>query len=59
VCYAHETVTACIEQISQQTDNVDVMYAVYVVDEKERLIGMLSLKKIGDFPSFGSNTRYF
>jgi len=44
--YAHETVTACIEQIRQQTDNVDVMYAVYVVDDKERLIGMLSLKKL-------------
>lgn len=44
--YAHETVTACIEQIRQQTDSVDVMYAVYVVDDKERLIGMLSLKKL-------------
>ncbi|MBK6833862.1 MAG: magnesium transporter [Bacteroidetes bacterium] len=44
--YAHETVSACIEEIRQQTDNVDVMYAVYVVDEKERLIGMLSLKKL-------------
>lgn len=44
--FAHETVTACIEQIRQQTDNVDVMYAVYVVDDKERLIGMLSLKKL-------------
>lgn len=44
--FAHETVTACIDQIRQQTDNVDVMYAVYVVDDKERLIGMLSLKKL-------------
>lgn len=44
--YAHETVTACIEQIRQQTDSVNVMYAVYVVDDKERLIGMLSLKKL-------------
>ncbi len=44
--YANETVNACIEEIRKQTDNVDVMYAVYVVDEKERLIGMLSLKKL-------------
>lgn len=44
--YAHETVNACIEEIRRQTDNVDVMYAVYVVDEKERLVGMLSLKKL-------------
>jgi magnesium transporter len=44
--YAFETVNACIEQIRNQTDNVDVMYAVYVVDNNERLIGMLSLKKL-------------
>jgi len=44
--YAHETVNACIEEIRKQTDNVDVMYAVYVLDTNERLIGMLSLKKL-------------
>ena len=44
--YAHESVNACIDEIRKQTDNVDVMYAVYVVDEKDRLIGMLSLKKL-------------
>lgn len=44
--YAFETVSACIEEIRKQTDNVDVMYAVYVLDNNERLIGMLSLKKL-------------
>lgn len=44
--YAFETVTACIEEIRHKANNVDVMYAVYVVDDKERLIGMLSLKKL-------------
>jgi magnesium transporter len=44
--YAFETVTQCIEEIRKQTDNVEVMYAVYVVDNDERLIGMLSLKKL-------------
>jgi magnesium transporter len=44
--YAFETVTQCIEEIRKQTDNVEVMYAVYVVDNNERLIGMLSLKKL-------------
>lgn len=44
--YAYETVNACIEEIRKQTDNVDVMYAVYVIDNNERLIGMLSLKKL-------------
>lgn len=44
--YAFETVQQCIEEIRRQTDNVDVMYAVYVVDNNEKLIGMLSLKKL-------------
>lgn len=44
--YAFETVSACIEEIRKQADNVDVMYAVYVLDNNERLIGMLSLKKL-------------
>ena len=41
-----DTVTACIDEIRQQAESVDIMYAVYVVDEKERLVGMLSLKKL-------------
>jgi magnesium transporter len=44
--YAHETVSACIDEIRKQAESVDVMYAVYVVDENEKLIGMLSLKKL-------------
>jgi len=44
--YAFETVNACIEEIRRQADNVDVFYAVYVVDNNEKLIGMLSLKKL-------------
>ncbi len=44
--YSFETVTACIEEIRRQTENVDVMYAVYVLDNNEKLIGMLSLKKL-------------
>jgi magnesium transporter len=43
--FAHETVSACIDEIRLQAESVDVMYAVYVVDENEKLIGMLSLKK--------------
>lgn len=44
--YSFETVTQCIEEIRQQADDVDVLYAVYVLDNMERLIGMLSLKKL-------------
>jgi magnesium transporter len=41
-----DTVTACINEIRKQAESVDVLYAVYVVDENERLLGMLSLKKL-------------
>ena len=41
-----DSVTACIDEIRKQAESVDVLYAVYVVDEKERLVGMLSLKKL-------------
>jgi len=44
--YAHETVAACIDEIRRQTDTVEIMYAVYVVDMNDKLIGMLSLKKL-------------
>lgn len=44
--YAHETVSACIDEIRKQTDNVETMYAIYVVDMHDKLIGMLSLKKL-------------
>ncbi len=44
--YSFETVNACIDEIRRQTENVDVMYAVYVVDNNEKFIGVLSLKKL-------------
>jgi magnesium transporter len=44
--YLHDTISTCMEEIRKQTDNVDVMYAVYVVEENKKLIGMLSLKKL-------------
>jgi magnesium transporter len=44
--YVLDTVSICIDAIREQTDNVDVMYAVYVVDENKKLMGMLPLKKL-------------
>lgn len=44
--YSFETVSQCIEEIRQQADDVDVLYTVYVLDNMERLIGLLSLKKL-------------
>jgi magnesium transporter len=47
VCvYSFETVKQCIEEIRKQAENVDVLYAVYVLDNNDRLIGMLSMKKL-------------
>jgi magnesium transporter len=44
--YVQDTVSICIDAIREQTDDIDVMYAVYVVDENKKLLGMLSLKKL-------------
>jgi len=44
--YTSDHVSQCIHQIREQAENVDVMYAVYVVDEVGRLRGMLSLKRL-------------
>jgi magnesium transporter len=44
--YSFETVSQCIEEIRKQAEDVDLMYAVYVLDNNERLIGIVSLKKL-------------
>lgn len=44
--YYYDSVSTCIEEIRRQADDVNVMYAVYVINEKDQLIGMLSLKKL-------------
>jgi magnesium transporter len=40
------TVVQCIEEIRRQAEDVEKIYSVYVVDDKERLLGRVSLKKI-------------
>lgn len=40
------TILQCIEEIRKQAENVEQIYAVYVVDEFDKLIGKVSLKKI-------------
>jgi magnesium transporter len=41
-----QTVSECIEEIRNQLDEVDKVYAVYVVDEENVLKGIVSLKQI-------------
>lgn len=40
------TVNECIEELRTQAEDVTRVYAVYVVDESGKLLGLLSLKKI-------------
>lgn len=40
------TVNQCIEEIRKQAENVDKFYAVYVVDDADKLVGKVSLKNL-------------
>lgn len=42
----HWTVVQCIDEIRKQAENVDKFYAVYVVDEYDKLLGRVSLKEL-------------
>jgi magnesium transporter len=40
------TVIQCIDEIRRQAENVDHIYVVYVTDEFERLVGLITLKNL-------------
>lgn len=40
------SITQCIEEIRRQAENVEKIYSVYVVDDSNKLLGTVSLKKI-------------
>ena len=40
------TVVQCVDEIRKQAENVDKFYAVYVVDERDKLLGRVSLKDL-------------
>lgn len=40
------TVIQCIEEIRRQAGSVEKIYSMYVVDDRDRLLGRVSLKKI-------------
>lgn len=42
----HWTVAQCLEEVRKQAEEVDKFYAVYVVDEQDKLIGRVSLKDL-------------
>jgi magnesium transporter len=41
-----QTVSECVEEIRDQAENVDKVYAVYVVDDHQILKGIVSLKQL-------------
>jgi magnesium transporter len=40
------TVATCLQEISKQAQEVDEIYYIYVIDDSEKLKGVLSLKKL-------------
>jgi magnesium transporter len=40
------TVSQCIQEIKRQAENVDKLYSIYVVNDKDKLLGRVSIKKI-------------
>jgi magnesium transporter len=40
------TIPQCIKEMRKQAEDIDDVYTIYVVDNRERLIGTLSLKKL-------------
>ncbi|MEN8116013.1 MAG: magnesium transporter [Bacteroidota bacterium] len=40
------TVATCLKEISKQAEEVDEIYYIYVIDDTEKLKGILSLKKL-------------
>jgi len=42
----HWTVVQCVEEIRKQAENVTKFYAVYVVDDADKLLGRVSLQKL-------------
>jgi len=40
------SVLRCVAELRRQAENVEKVYTIYVVDDKDRLLGYLSLKKL-------------
>lgn len=40
------TIDRCIEEIRRQAENIEKLYQIYVVDNQDKLIGRVSLKRI-------------
>ncbi|MGF7138959.1 magnesium transporter [Roseimarinus sediminis] len=45
------SVQTCLKEIGKQAEDIDEIYYVYVVDDKNKLKGVLSLKKLIQYPT--------
>ena len=45
------TVQTCLKEIGRQAEDIDEIYYVYVVDDQNKLKGVLSLKKLIQYPT--------
>ena len=44
--HVNSTALECVREIRSQAENVENIYTIYVVDDDEKLVGLLSLKKL-------------
>jgi len=44
--YMNWTVVQCVDEIRKQAENVEKFYAIYVVDDQEKLLGKVSLQDL-------------
>ncbi|HPR31117.1 MAG TPA: magnesium transporter [Prolixibacteraceae bacterium] len=53
------SVQTCLKEISRQAEDIDEIYYVYVVDNDEVLKGVLSLKKLIQYPTHTAISKIF
>ncbi|MBK7182675.1 MAG: magnesium transporter [Bacteroidetes bacterium] len=44
--HVNSTAIQCVREIREQSEDTEVLYAIYVVDDDEKLVGLLPLKKL-------------
>ncbi|MBA3704501.1 MAG: magnesium transporter [Bacteroidetes bacterium] len=49
--HVNSTSIQCVREIREQADEVENIYTIYVVDDDEKLLGLLSLKKLITSPT--------
>jgi magnesium transporter len=48
--YSDKTIREAVREIRRQAEEIEIVYTIYVVDESEKLVGLLSLKNLLTIP---------